>query len=151
MQLLLHSWLLRGRLCGACVLLWGSQVLGRSCILLHERRLQHRWQRLLQVLLQWHLIGAAILAALALPQVLRVRAGCRCMRLQKPIAPANSMQQTAMECGLPGCASQQRTLGRCLSFLAKYRPHALHSGCPVCLSLRQKGVLDEPQLLHTCD
>jgi hypothetical protein len=146
---LLRLWLLRGRLRGACVLLWGSQVLGRRCILLHERLLQHRRQRLLQVLLQRHLVGAAILAALALPKVLQIRAGCNLMRMQNPTAPANSMhrQQWSAACQ---DATRQRTLGRCLSFLAKYRPHALHRGCPVCLSLRQKGVLDEPQLLHTC-
>jgi hypothetical protein len=37
-----------------------------------------------------------------------------------------------------------------MSFLAKYKPHALHSGLPSFLSLRQNGVLRVPQFLQIC-
>ena len=129
---LLRSRLLRGRLGCACILLGGSQVLGHGCILLHERLLQHRRQRLLQVLLQRHLVGAAILAALALPQVLLAQIACSSARMQKPRAPASGMQQTATECCLPGCKSAAH-VGAVLVVLGEVQA--------ACVAQRLPGVL----------
>ena len=133
-----RSRLLHGRLRGARVLLWGSQVLGRGCVLLHKRRLQHRRQRLLQVLLQRHLVGAAILAALALPQVLQVRAGCRLMHMQVPIASASSMQQTATECVLSACNSATH-VGAVLVVLGEVQAARVAQRLPGVLVLAPKG------------
>lgn len=65
--------------------------------------------------------------------------------LASPAVPPTSLTAAA------ACSSCfHRILGRGASFLLKYSPHALHSGRPSFLSLRQKGVDLVPQFLHTC-